>query len=75
MKLKNLIRLLCLISLVIVLIGCGKKAPPSLPKKPSSLIRIEQKVQLLQCHLFSIKKDLFAYPVESALGRSRMIRP
>ena len=39
-----------LMSLLMVLLGCGRKGPPTLPKKPSSLIRIEQKAQLPGCH-------------------------
>jgi len=35
-----------LMSLLMVLLGCGRKGPPTLPQKPSSLIRIEQKAQL-----------------------------
>jgi len=37
MNVKNLIRLLILIPLLMVLIGCGRKGPPTLPKEPSSL--------------------------------------
>ena len=40
MKGKNVIRLLILVPLLLmVLIGCGKKAPPTPPKEPSSLIK------------------------------------
>ncbi len=45
MKAKNLMRLLFLMSLLIISIGCGKKGPPTLPQKPSSLVRIEHEVQ------------------------------
>jgi predicted small lipoprotein YifL len=38
-----------LMSLLMVLLGCGRKGPPTLPQKPSSLIRIEQKAQLPGC--------------------------
>jgi hypothetical protein len=38
MIVKRLIKLLFLMPLFMVLIGCGRKGPPSLPRKPSSLI-------------------------------------
>ena len=43
MCVKNLAGFLFLVPLLLIaLIGCGKKAPPTLPKKSSSLIGIEQ---------------------------------
>jgi predicted small lipoprotein YifL len=51
MKGRVLIGAFLLMSLLMVLLGCGRKGPPTLPKKPSSLIRIEQKAQLPGCHL------------------------
>ncbi len=51
MKAKDLMRLLFLIPVLIVLVGCGKKGPPSLPEKPSSLIGIEQRVLSSRCHI------------------------
>ena len=38
MIVKRLIRLLFLMPLLMVLIGCGRKGPPSIPKKPSSMV-------------------------------------
>ncbi len=41
---------LFLMSLLMLLVGCGKKGPPSVPQKPSSLIKIEQNAQLPRYH-------------------------
>jgi len=38
MKGKNVVSFLLLLPLLILLIGCGRKGPPTLPKEPSSLI-------------------------------------
>jgi predicted small lipoprotein YifL len=38
-----------LMSLLMVLPGCGRKGPPTLPRKSSSLIKIEHKTQLPGC--------------------------
>jgi len=43
---RNVLRLLVLVLLLPLLAGCGRKGPPSLPQKPSSLLPIEQKAQL-----------------------------
>ena len=51
MKGKIFIVFFFLISLLMVLLSCGRKGPPTLPKKPSSLVRIEQKAQLPGDHL------------------------
>jgi len=40
MKGKNVIRFLFLMLFLILLIGCGRKGPPTLPKEPSSLIKL-----------------------------------
>ncbi|MCK4244958.1 MAG: hypothetical protein KAX20_04975, partial [Candidatus Omnitrophica bacterium] len=37
MKGKNVVSFLLLLPLLILLIGCGRKGPPTLPKEPSSL--------------------------------------
>jgi predicted small lipoprotein YifL len=46
---RNALRLLVLVLLPLALAGCGKKGPPSLPQKPSSLLPIEQKTRLPGC--------------------------
>ena len=46
MSKRNVLWLLALVLLLVVPAGCGRKGPPSLPQKPSSLLPIEQKVQL-----------------------------
>jgi len=39
MRGKTIMRFLFLIPLVIVLMGCGRKGPPTLPEKHSSIIK------------------------------------
>ncbi len=51
MKAKVIMVSFVLTSFLMLLPGCGRKGPPTLPKKPSSLTRIEQEAQLPGCHL------------------------
>jgi predicted small lipoprotein YifL len=43
---RNVLWLPVLVLLLVLLAGCGRKGPPSLPQKPSSSIPIEQKAEL-----------------------------
>lgn len=38
MSIKGIMRFFFFLSLLIMLMGCGRKAPPTLPEKPSSRI-------------------------------------
>ena len=43
---RNVLWHLVLVLFLVLLAGCGRKGPPSLPQKPSSSIPIEQKAEL-----------------------------
>jgi len=43
---RNVLRFLVLIPLLMIVGGCGRKGPPSLPQKPTSLLPLEQKAEL-----------------------------
>jgi predicted small lipoprotein YifL len=39
-------RLLVLLLVLVILAGCGRKGPPSLPQRPTSLLPSQQKAEL-----------------------------
>jgi hypothetical protein len=47
MRRKTIMRFLFLLPLVIVLLGCGRKGPPTLPEKHSSIIKAKLWTQVI----------------------------